>query len=312
MGDTLSRRDVIKGTAAAGVAGTLTGCTSMLGGGSAVTVGSKKFTEQELLGYMAVEALKSNTDLEVKDEVGLGGSTTNFKALKEGQIDVYWEYTGTAWATLPPSNDEVISDPEKLYGKLDEGWDEEHGLEYLKRAPFNNTYVLTANPDWAEQTGIETVSEFASHLNEGNTDMTVVMNAEFQSRADGWPGLADHYGFADARKKLNVKNIGSGLTYQVVGEGDGAVGMGFNTNPKILKFDLTVLEDDEDFFPVYNPAPLASKEALDSHSEMKPALDAIGSELSTEKIRKLNRRVSIGGEDAQKVAKGFLTEANVI
>lgn len=310
MGDQLSRRDVIKGAAATGVVGTLSGCVG--GGSSAVKVGSKKFTEQELLGYMALEALKSNTDLEVKDEVGLGGSTTNFKALKEGQIDVYWEYTGTSWATLPPSNDEVITDPEKLYQKLDEGWDDKHGLEYLKRAPFNNTYVLTANPNWVEKTGVKTVSEFASYINDGNTDLTVVMNAEFQSRADGWPGLAKHYGFADTRKKLNIKNIGSGLTYQVAGEGEAAVGMGFNTNPKILKFDLKVLEDDKNFFPVYNPAPLASQDALDSHSEMKPALNAIGGKLSTDIIRELNRRVSIDGEDAQEVAKQFLKEKNII
>lgn len=309
MRERLTRRDAIKGIATTGAISTLAGCT---GGKSSVKVGSKKFTEQELLGYMAFESLNANTDLTAKDEISLGGSTTNFKALKEGQIDVYWEYTGTSWATLPPSNDEVISDPEELYNELDENWDDEHGLEYLKRAPFNNTYVLTANPEWVEKTGVNSITDFTNYVNDGNTDVTVVMNAEFQSRSDGWPGLAEHYGFADKRTELNVKNIGSGLTYQVVGEGEAAVGMGFNTNPKILKFGLEVLEDDEKFFPVYNPAPLANQEALDSHSGMKSALNAIGSELSTDKIRDLNRQVSIEGKDAQTVAKQFLKDAGVI
>lgn len=309
MSDQLSRRDVIKSAAGAGFTGALAGC---MGGGSSVKVGSKQFTEQELLGYMALESLKANTDLTAKDEVGLGGTTTNFKAVKEGQIDVYWEYTGTAWATLPPSHDEVITDPEKLHTKLDENWDDKHTLEYLKRAPFNNTYVLTANPDWVKKTGVKTISDLAKYINNGNTDFTVVMNAEFQSRSDGWPGLAKHYGFADSRKDLNVKNIGSGLTYQVVGEGEADIGMGFNTNPKILKFNLEVLKDDEGFFPVYNPAPLVNQKTLDSHSEMKSALNAIGPKLTTDKIRDLNRQVSIEGKDANKVAKQFLKDAGVI
>lgn len=309
MADQLSRRDVIKGAAGTGIVGGFAGC---IGSEDSVKVGSKQFTEQKLLGYMALESLKSNTDLAVKDEVGLGGSMTNFEAVKEGQIDVYWEYTGTAWATLPPSNDEVITDPEELHGRLTEGWDDEHGLEYLERAPFNNTYVLTANPDWVDETGVESISDFASYVNDGNTDFTVVMNAEFESRADGWPGLAEHYGFGDIRENLNVKNIGSGLTYQVVGEGEAAVGMGFNTNPKILKFDLEVLGDDKGFFPVYNPAPLVNQETLDSHSGIESALNAIGAKLSTDKVRDLNRQVSIDGEDAQTVAKQFLKDTDII
>lgn len=309
MANQLSRRGVIKGVAGTGIVSPLAGCMS---GSSSVKVGSKQFTEQELLGYMALESLKANTDLTAKDEISLGGTTTNFKALKEGQIDVYWEYTGTAWATLPPSHNEVITDSEKLYNKLDKSWDDKHGLEYLKRAPFNNTYVLTGNPEWVSKTGVKTISDFATYVNEGNTDFTVVMNAEFQSRSDGWPGLAKHYGFDDVRKDLTIKNIGSGLTYQVVGEGKAAVGMGFNTNPKILKFNLEVLKDGQGFFPVYNPAPVVNQKTLDSHSNMKSALNAIGPKLSTDKIRDLNQQVSIEGNDAQKVAKQFLKNANII
>jgi glycine betaine/choline ABC-type transport system substrate-binding protein len=310
MADQISRRNMLKGVAGIGAAGMLAGCTG--GGSGSMKVGSKQFTEQELLGYMTIETLNANTDINAKDEVGLGGTTTNFKAVKEGQIDVYWEYTGTAWSTLPPSQDEVITDSEKLYNKLDENWDDQHNLEFLERAPFNNTYVLTANPDWVKETGIKTISDFAKHVKDGNTDFTVVMNAEFQSRADGWPGLAKHYGFDGVRKDLNIKNVSSGLTYQVVGEGEAAVGMGFNTNPKILKFNLKVLEDDKGFFPVYNPAPLVNQKALENNDGVKSALNAIGPELSTEKIRELNRKVSIDGKETQTVAKNFLSNAGVI
>jgi osmoprotectant transport system substrate-binding protein len=277
-----------------------------------VAVSSKRFTEQKILGYMTYEALKANTDLEVIDETGLGGSVQNFRAVKEGEVDVYWEYTGTAWATLPPKHSEVISDPAEIHSKVKSEFAEEHNLEVLDRAPFNNTYVLCANPDWASETGISTLSGFAEYVNNGNTDLTVVMNAEFQSRSDGWPGLAKHYGFDSVKGDLNVKNVGSGLTYQVTGEGEADVGMGFNTNPKILKFDLQTLEDDEGFFPVYNPAPFVNGDTLSNNSSMKSTLNAIGPKLTTDKIRTLNRRVSIDGEDAQTVAKSFLSEEGLI
>lgn len=313
MVDKLTRRDVLKrGSVVAGLSA-VAGCTGGLFGDSdSIAVGSKQFTEQELLGYLAYEVLDANTDLSVSDEVGLGGTNTNFQALQEGQIDLYWEYTGTAWATLPPQHDEVISDPEEIYNRVNEEFQEEHGLEFLDRAPFNNTYVLMGNPDWVDQTGVETISGFADYVSNGNTDVNVVMNAEFQERSDGWPGLAEHYGFDDVREELSVQNVGSGLTYQVLGEGEADVGMGFNTNPKIIQFDLEILEDDDGFFPVYNPAPLVSQETLDENEAMAEPLNEIGPALSTDKIRELNQRVSIDGESAQAVAEEFLENENII
>jgi len=314
MSGGITRRNALKGAAGLAGIGSLAGCMSIIGGGSGgqVIVSSKQFTEQDLLGYMTYETLTSNTDLNLKDQVGLGGTTTNFKALKEGQVDVYWEYTGTAWSVLPPKHDTVITDPQKIYQKVKSEFEDKYGLTLLSRAPFNNTYVLLANKDWAKQSGVKTLSDFASYVNGGNTDFTVVMDAEFQDRADGWPGLAKHYGFADSKSDMNIKNVGAGLTYQIVGQGEAAVGMGFNTNPKIVKFDLDVLDDDKKFFPVYNPAPVVNQDTLDSNPSMKAPLDAIGPKLSTEKIRSLNKRVSIGGEDAKAVAKDFLSNAGLI
>lgn len=311
-----TRRQVLKqGAVAGGAAGltSLTGCTGFLGGGGgSVKVGSKQFTEQELLGYMAYESLEANTDVTVKNEIGLGGTTTNFRAVKSDEIDLYWEYTGTAWLTLPPKHDEVITEPKKIYQKVDEEFNSEHSLDFLQRAPFNNTYVLTANPNWVEKTGVKTISDFADYVNSGNTDFTVGLNAEFEKRPDGWPGLAKHYGFGDARSKIKVTNVSSGLTYQTVGQGDAQVGVGFNTNPKIVKFDLEVLKDDKKFFPVYNPAPLVNKKTLEATPAIEEPLNAIAPKLSTDKIRSLNKQVSIDGADARKTAREFLKNEGLI
>ncbi|MDS0296223.1 glycine betaine ABC transporter substrate-binding protein [Halogeometricum luteum] len=311
---TRTRRAFLKrGGAAAGIAATA-GCTSVLGieSTNTVQVSSMRFTEDIILGYMALESLRENTDLSVLDETGLGGVTMNFRAVKNGEVTLYWLYSGGAWATIPPKHDRVIPDAEELYQAVKREFERVYDLEYLNRAPFNNTYVLIADPAWAERTGVQTMSDFASYVAEGNTDFTVVMGPEFQQRADGWPGLAKHYGFDQMRGNLNVRNVGSSLTYQIVGEGGAEVGMGFSTNPKIRQYGLTTLEDDERFFPIYNPAPLVNGEALEAMPEMREPLNAIGPTLDTETILRLNGLVSLQGRDPQNVAREYLRSEGLI
>lgn len=313
----ITRRSLLKGGSALGGLGVLSllsGCLGSGGGGGTPTVivGSKRFTEQQLLGYMSVEALDANTDYDVVDEVSLGGTNTNFEAIRSGDIDTYWEYTGTALLTLPPQHDEPVGDPEESYKIVKEDFNREHELTLLNRAPFNNTYVLMANKQWQQETGVETLSDLAEYIEAGNTDFTAVLNAEFQERADGWPGVAEHYGFDDKLGDINVQNVDSGLIYQALGQGDGELGVGFNTNPKIIRFDLVTLEDDERFFPIYNPAPLVRNDTLEAAPAIEDALNAIGPELTTDTIRNLNKRVSIDGENAQTVANEFLSNNGVI
>lgn len=312
----VDRRTILKSGAAlsgAAFAGSLAGCLGGGGGGvGSIAVGSKQFTEQQILGTMSVQALEANTEAEIVDETELGGTVTNFEALKAGDIDHYWEYTGTAWATLPPKHEEVITDPDELYDKVAEEFSEEYDIELLNRASFNNTYVLVARKDWVEETGVETLSDFASYVKEGNTDFTIVMDAEFAERSDGWPGLIEHYGFADAAEELETQHVGPALGYQIVGQEEADVGMGFNTNPKIIKWDLEVLEDDEQFFPVYNPAPMIKSEVLESAQGIEEPLNSIANELDTETIRSLNKRVAIDEEKTDDVVESFLTDIGVL
>jgi glycine betaine/choline ABC-type transport system substrate-binding protein len=312
-----TRRDILKaggGLAGATGLGASAGCITLATqiGGDPVKVSSKRFTEQEILGYMAYVALAENTDLNVVDQIGLGGSTTNFRALKTGQVDLYWEYTGTAWLTLPPQHDKVITDPQKLYRKVKEEFKKLYNLIFLQRAPLNNTYVMLANPQWAKKTDVSTLSGFVEYLNKNNETVKVVMNAEFQSRPDGWPGLIKYYGFKDDLKQITVKNIGSGLLYQVLGTGAADVGVGFNTNPLILKFNLEVLDDDRNFFPVYNPAPLVDGSTLEQHPSMRKPLNKIGNGLTTERMRRLNKRVAIDKESPKAVARDYLQSRGII
>lgn len=314
-----TRRALLKKSGAlvgGGALASVAGCTALPGGGGEkVKVSSKRYTEQKILGYLAIEALKENTDLNIVDETGLGGTQQNFQALKSDETSLYWEYTGSAWYTIPPKHDETVGDPKEIYQNVKNDFNDEYGMQYLNRAPFNNTFVLMANPDWAEETGVQTLSDLAEHINAGNTDFDIVLTTEYLDRPDGWKGTAEHYGFADKLDKLeeNISQTGIGLTYQILGKGEADVGLGYNTNPQILKWDLHVLDDNEQFFPIYSPAPLVNEATWESVGDtIKEPLNEIGPTLDTETIRGLNREVSLEDSSPQKVARSHLKDQGII
>ncbi|WP_227014963.1 glycine betaine ABC transporter substrate-binding protein [Natronorubrum aibiense] len=275
-------------------------------------MGSKQFTEQEVLGYLAYEVLKANTDINIGDQVGLGGTTTNYRALLSDEIQLYWEYTGTAWQTLPPKQDSFISDSTELYETVKQEFESQHDLTFLQPAPLDNTYVIMANPTWADETGVTSLSEFESYLTESSETVTVALNAEFQSRSDGWPGLLDHYGLDTHKQRLDVKNIDSGLLYQVVGNEEADIGVGFNTDPRILQFDLQVLDDDQQFFPSYNAAPMVGTATLETNPSIRSSLNETSENLTTEQMRKLNKRVALERVNPQTVAKEYLQSEGIV
>ena len=311
MSSDLTRRSLLKGAgaAAAGTAAGSAGCLSLVGGsGKSLTVSSKNFTEQFILSHISAELL-AEAGHDVTDKTGLGGSPANFKALKNGESSLYWEYTGTAWSSVL-GNDEVISDPEKLYEKVDSAYNEQYDIDWLQRAPFNNTYVVVANPAWADERGIDTLGDLAEYVGSGNTDFSIAMNPEIEEREDAWAGLPDTYGFADSADEIETVNMKLGLAYKAVKNGDADLGFGFNTNPKIKKFDLEVLEDPKNHFIIYNPAPNVRTEVLTD--SLKQTLNEPTSELDTETMRSLNAAVSIEGKDAKQVAKTFLQDNGFI
>lgn len=313
-----TRRDFLKygsGTAlATGISG-LAGCAGVLGAvqSGTVKVSSVRTPEGLLLGYMALVSLRENTDLSVLNNTALGGTPMNFRATKTGQVSVFWIYTGGAWATIPPKKERVIANPKKLYQAVKRKMKRHHDLEYLNRAPYNNTYILVASSEWVKKTGVKTMTDFAKYIKSGNTGFTVVLGPEFRTRPDGWPGLAKHYGFNKARSALDVRSIGASLTYQVIGTGGAEVGMGYSTNANIRKYNLETIEDDENFFPPYNPAPLVNGEALDSNPAMRAPLNKIPPTLtSPEMMIELNARVALQNDDPETVARDHLKSEGII
>ena len=312
-----TRRSVLAATGAAGLAG-LAGCTGVLNGDGDVAVGSKDFTEQHVLAHLAITALEENTDLDVVDESGLGGTMTNFEALTADEIDLYWEYTGTMWLAIPPEQDGIIDDPGELYQEVKEIMDDEHDVAVLDRAPLNNTYQILATREWWDEHDVETLSEFAEFANDGNADdVDLVLGPEFQEREDdGWPALLDHYGFSEEAIDTlddNIETVDEDVVYAAIGEeGEADIGMGFATDPRIPLFDLQILEDDENFFPTYNAAPIVRNDTLDEHPEIAEVLDEISPLLDDDTIAGLNMEVAEEGRDVGNVAEEFLDDQGLI
>jgi glycine betaine/choline ABC-type transport system substrate-binding protein len=312
------RREILEASTALLAAGTLGGCQSVTNGETRTTapptvaVASKNFAENRILSYMTFELLQAKTDLNVVDAGQYGGSEEIWADLRNGDVHTYWEYTGTQYIVLDPPHETAIDGPQALYEAVEEDASEQ-GVAVYERASFDNTFVLVVQPSWQEETGVQTLSELAAYINDGNTDMSVALGEDFATRTDGWPGLLDHYGVEDEHADaLEVDQVPLGVPYDLLANDRVTVGMGFDTDPHILRQSLAVLSDDEDYFPTYNPAPVAHAETSE-RTGLGQYLDRLGPALGgVETIRRLNGRAVLDDEEPRAIARSFLEQEGLI
>lgn len=274
--------------------------------GVAVTVGSKEFTEQVLLGSVAVQALEA-AGADVTDQTGLVGTPVVREALESGEVDMYWEYTGTGWINIL-GNDTPVEGVEEQYEAVRDA-DAESGISWLEPAEASNTYALAAGPA-AEDLGVETISDFAALAEEQPDRATLCSANEFLTRDDGLPGLEETYGF----EAPSVSEFDFGLVYASVAEGDPCeFAVVFATDGEILGFDLTILEDDMGFFPAYNVSPVMDTETYEEAPEAFDELwGAITEVLDDETLQQLNAGVVVDGLPEDEVTREFLVENGII
>ena len=270
-----------------------------------INVGAKNFTEQYIIGNM-LSILLDNNGFDVKEQFGTGSSITR-EGLVSGQTDLYPEYTGTA-SLIYLKHDETITDPETLYQKVKKEDLEKNDIVWLERSNINNTYAIAITKEIAEEKNIYSLSDLADYVNE-NQDLTWGIDTEFSERADGLPGLADHYGMDIAEENIKIMEIG--LTFEALDRGQVDITMVFATDGKIKKYDLQVLEDDQQFFPVYNLCVCVREEVLEQYPEIEEIVAPIA-DLTDEVMQELNYQVDATGLPAVLVAKNYLNENNYL
>jgi len=273
--------------------------------GAEITVGSKEFTEQLVLGQIAVQALRAR-EATVKDQTGLSSTNAARGALESGKINMYWEYTGTGWITLL-GHEKPIPGARKQYEAVAGEDLEKNGIEWLPPAPANNTFALAARSEAVGILGTKSLSSLAVLSEVRPEDVTLCAASEFLKREDGLPGLEKAYDFEVPDD--NVVEMQEGRIYKAIDAGEKCnYGEVFATDGRIGALDLTLLKDDKDFFPPYNPSLTVSKEVMDQYPEIAEVFAPISKKLNDETLRVLNAAVDVGGKSPKDVARGFLRE----
>jgi osmoprotectant transport system substrate-binding protein len=279
--------------------------------GTEIVVGSKNFTEQLILGKIAVIALEA-AGFGVVDRTNIPGSVPARQGMVNGEIDVEWEYTGTAWLSYL-GNAEPIPDPREQYEAVRDA-DAANGLTWLPPAPANNTYAFAVRSEaLPELGGISTLSGLAELPVE---QRTFCVESEFASRNDGLAPMLDTYGIPlgdpQGVPRDNLRTLDTGAVYEATDDGACNFGEVFTTDGRIPALDLTVLEDDRGFFPNYNVAAVLRTQTLEANPALADVFAQISPLLTDEVLQQLNARVDVDGEEPADVALDWMVSEGLV
>jgi osmoprotectant transport system substrate-binding protein len=278
------------------------------GGGPTITVGSKNFTEQYVLGNMYVQALDANGFNGVA-KLDLGSEQIADKALQNGQIDLYPEYTGTALVAIVPykGNPADLNSPQATYEAAKKGYAERKPADtMLTPAPFNNTYGIFVRKSVADREDLTNMGDLAT----ASKDLTFISFSEFQNRSDGYPNVKENYPAFDFKEIKIVNELG--LRYSGLESGEGDVGVGFTTDGQLTSDQLVVMKDPKSIWPFYYPAPVVRSGVLKKYPKIEKVLNEVSASLDVETMRELNGQVDLDQEDPEDVAKQHLEEEGII
>jgi len=286
----------------------LAGAALALGASAAaaqnVVVGGKNFTEQQIMAEMTSQLLKAK-GFTVDKRAGLGTAPLR-QAQEAGQIDVYWEYTGTSLINFNKVTDKL--DAGATYAKVKE-LDAAKGLVWLNPSKANNTYALAMRKADAAAKGIKTLSDLAAKVKAGPA-LKFGCNAEFYARPDGLTPMQNAYGFDFGRE--NVVRMDTGLVYAALKDSQVDVGLVFATDGRIPAFDFVVLADDKGFFPSYSLTPVVRKETLDKNPKLAEILNGLSAKLDDATMAKLNATVDVEKKTIEEVSTTFLKSQGLI
>ena len=262
-----------------------------------IVVGSKNFTESDLLGEIVAQQIERRTSVPVERRFHLGGTFVCHQAITAGQIDLYVEYTGTAYTAvlkLPPG-----PGPDSVYRAVVEEYGRRFGLVWGRPLGFDNTFAITVRRGDADRYGLKRISDLTRVAPRWHAGF----GYEFLERADGFRGLAGVYGlrFAAPPTAMDL-----GLTYRALAEGKVDVIAGNSTDGQIAALDLVVLEDDRHYFPPYRAATVTRAPTLAAHPDVARALAELGGKMPDAEMRRLNALADVEHKDIAAIARDWL------
>ena len=225
-----------------------------------------------------------------------------FNALTYDEVDMYVDYTGTIFTHI--MNQQPNSNKDMVYNEVKTTMSDDYNLSVLDPIGFNNTYALGVMPDIAEKYNLNTISDLKKHSN----DLSLASTLEFQNRDDGLLGLKELYGFDFG----SAAGVDGSLRYMALSENKCQVIDTFSTDGLIQKFNVKLLEDDQEFFVPYNAVPIVSNKTLEKYPELEEVFNMLAGKIDEETMTDLNYRVDELGKSPEEVSKEFLKDIGLI
>jgi len=266
-------------------------------------VAGKLGPEPEILINMYKELIEANSDIKVKLEPNFGKTSFLYEALKNKQIDIYPEFSGTIASSLLKNQVQVSNDPLEVYEAAREGILNQDKLVYLKPMEYQNTYALAVKKDYANKYDLKTISDLSKVEDSAVAGFTL----EFNDRDDGNKGLKSLY-----KLELNVKTLEPNLRYQAINGGNVQIVDAYSTDSELIEYDLVVLEDDKQLFPPYQGAPLMRKDTLEKYPELEEILNKLAGQISAEEMSRMNYQVKVDKRSASEVAHEYLVNKGLV
>ncbi|MBA2652175.1 MAG: ABC transporter permease subunit [Tatlockia sp.] len=269
---------------------------------NSIVIGAKNFTEQYVLGHLMAELIEAKTDLKVVRKFNLGTTAILQNALLSGQIDLYPEYTGTAYLIVLKENQ--IKNPQQTYDFVREAYQKNYDLIWLRPFGFENNESLAVKKQLAERYNLVNLSDLTPIADK----LILAAPAEFLKRPDGLPGLRQKYGL-NFNKIIQMQPY---LVYQAIANEKVQIIEAFTTDGRIPEFNLTILNDDKHFYPPYYAAPIIRHFILNKYPQIGSALEPLLGIIDNKAMQELNYLVDVKKVSPQKAAHDFLVSRRLI
>ncbi|MBK8465916.1 MAG: ABC transporter permease/substrate-binding protein [Chloracidobacterium sp.] len=261
-----------------------------------VIVGSKDFTESLILAEILAQMLEKK-GVNVQRQFELGGNLAHDSLLSK-QIDVYPEYTGTAYTAI--LKHKPITDPQAVYDQTKAEYADKFKLTVSPQLGFSNDFAILVRGEVARRNNLKTITDAVSM----GRDWQAGFGQDFMSRADGYAGFAKAYGFSFAKQP---REMDLSLTYRALHSGELDIIAGNSTDGLIAALDLYQLADDKHYFPPYQAVFIARQDLTEILDE---TFEKLRNAISTEEMRRLNYEVDGNKQTPKDVASEWLKETN--
>jgi len=271
-------------------------------GQDTIVIGSKKFQEQFVLARLMAMMIRHHTNLKVTTKLDLGTTSMVNQALTQGHIDLYPEYTGTAYKVIVKG--QGVPNPEKMFHQLNQYYKSHFDCQWLPTFHFQNKQALAISRAFAQKHDLRTIEDLAQL----QKPLTIAAPAEFIKRADAYQTLLNHY----ALRFQTVRQMDPGLLYQAINNKQVDVIMAFTTDGRLRQYHLKILKDNRQAFPSYHAAPVIRSNVLRQHPAIRKALEPLYQLLTPKVMKKLNYRMIVQKRSPRQVAKRFLVKHKLL